>query len=219
MTTSEISQTTDQRPMSQRMREGCWDLHQAAESATFAQRMTRGDLTREEYAAMLAQSLAPMRRLDQRLVDRRADVPALDAIIDDNQLHAPRLDRDLEFLGAEAPSSTTPAAQALIDLIDEADRTDPLALLGLHYVREGALNGNRFVAIKIRKALDLPEVEGVESLDPYGSEQRARWEQFKTAFDEQDLSPEQRDTLVAAGRRMFEAIIAMHAELEQSAEG
>ena len=94
--------------------------------------------------------------------------------------------------------------------------TDPLELLGLHYVREGANNGNRYIAMRLRKAWNLPhdQTEGFRYLDPYGAEQRPRWERFKQTLDAQTISEAGQATIIAAARDMFGLIMAMHADFE-----
>lgn len=205
---------TDQHPLTQRLREGCWDLHQSAESGDFAARMARGELNQDAYVAMLEALYEPMRLLDERLLAHRRGVSALDAILDEPQLQAPHIADDLRHFGAPVPTGPVgDASQALVDLIHRTERRDPAALLGLHYVREGANNGNHFVAIKLRKSLGLSGSAGARFLDPYANEQRARWEAFKKTLDRQAFEPEQRDAIVGAAREMFSAIIAVHREL------
>jgi heme oxygenase len=210
--------TTDARPISQRFKEGCWDLHQTAEAGDFARKMISGTLGREAYVRMLEQSLAAMRPLDRALRNHRASVPALATLIDDAQLHEQYLEADLRYFGVD-PAAVVPgpAAQALAARVAECERTDPLLLLGLHYVREGANNGNHFVAKRLRGALGLPERDGTRHLDPYGSSQRAVWDEFKRKLDEQAFTAAQKDALVETARSMFRAIIDLHHEADSAA--
>lgn len=204
----------DQRPMTQRLREGCWDLHQAAEGGDFAGRMARGELGSEAYVAMLRALHEPMRVLDARLSVHAEGVGAIGEIVEGEQLQAPRIAADLRHFGVEPPSECVGEAPVgLVELIRRTEQGDPGALLGLHYVREGANNGNRFVAIKIRKALDLRGGDGTRFLDPYGDRQRAHWDAFKSALDRQSFTPDRCDAIVEAAREMFRAIIAIHREL------
>jgi len=210
--------TADTRPMSQRFKEGCWDLHQTAESGEFAHRMISGTLSREAYVRMLGQMLAVCRPLDRAIRAQRPRVPALAALIDDAQLHEPYLEADLRYFGADPDAiEPGPAAQALAAHVEAIARDNPLLLLGLHYVREGANNGNHYVAKKLRPALGLPAEEGTRHLDPYGSAQRATWEAFKQRLDAYPFTPEQKDALVETARSMFRAIITIHNEMDATA--
>jgi heme oxygenase len=105
-----------------------------------------------------------------------------------------------------------PGTHALIDHVASVASSEPVRLLGLHYVREGANNGNRFIAMKLRKIWGAPhdQRDGFRYLDPYGPEQRPRWEAFKQQLDALDLTNEQEEAVIASARSMFNLIIAMH---------
>ena len=77
----------------------------------------------------------------------------------------------------------------------------------------GANNGDRYVAKKLRAAWGVEGDDGFRSLDPYGENQRPRWETFKTTLDAQPFSEEEKAMLVEAGRLMFNRIIAIHNDL------
>jgi len=164
--------------LSDRMKTECWPLHQAAETAERPKRMLKGDIGRDLYIALLEQMLIAMRALDDAIADLRPTVPALAAVVTDDQLQAPAIEADLDHFGAD-PSAITPlpATRRLVETIraDAADR--PIRLLGLHYVREGANNGNVFLAKTLRTSLGLPaDGSGTRHLDPYGADnQRPRW--------------------------------------------
>lgn len=201
-----------------RMRAECWDLHMSAEAGGVARAMIQGSLSREHYVDLLGQTYAAARVLDARLREARGTVSALAALVDEEQMQGPYLERDLAFFGVEPGSIVARAgASHLIATADRLARENPLALLGLHYVREGANNGNRYVAKKLRQVYEMAGDDGFRHLDPYGNEQRARWERFKSALDAQPFAPAQQDELVAAGREMYAAIIGIHADVEAGA--
>jgi len=158
------------------------------------------------------------RTLDERVIQARSDVPALAALVDDAQLQAPYLEADLKALGVE-PGSVDPLPETAnaIRLVADAAANDPLALLGLHYVREGANNGNRFIAMKLRQVMNLEGSQATRYLDPYGDEQPARWAAFKQTLDQQPFTPEEKDRLVAAAREMFLAIMAVNEGVARNA--
>lgn len=203
---------------SSRMREECWDLHKSAEAGRIARAMIEGTLTREHYIDLLGQMYAAARVLDEHVAAARSRVPAIAALVDDAQMQAPNLRRDLEHFGVD-PSSVRARAGAasLIAAAERMSRENPLGLLGLHYVREGANNGNRYVAKKLRLVYEMPGDDGFRHLDPYGNEQRATWERFKVALDAHPFTVEQQDALVAAAREMYRAIIGIHADVEAAA--
>tara|TARA_Y100000815_G_C13167736_1_gene434348 strand:- start:4 stop:699 length:696 start_codon:yes stop_codon:yes gene_type:complete len=202
---------TEHQTLSQRVKAGTWDLHERAEHDTLPQHMARGSMPREAFVEMLGQQYLAQSALDERIRAERPNCPALANLIDDEQLQGPHLARDLAHWGVDA--STIEPRSGSTALIERVERTnDPFELLGLHYVREGANNGNRFIAMKLRKTWDLPmgQADGFSYLDPYGAEQRPRWEKFKQTLDAQDMTEDQRATVIAAARDMFELIMAMH---------
>ena len=202
MTTAE-----DTRPLTQRLKEDNWDLHQLAEKDPVPAHMVGGTLPRETFVELLGQLYLANRVLDQRIRERRGDVEMLRELIADRQFQEGYLEADLKHWGADPASlKPLPATQALIDVIDDYASNEPLKLFGLHYVREGANNGNKFVAMKMRKAWGIESGEGFSYLDPYGEGQRPLWERFKRNIDKIDLSEDEKAGVVAAARAMFEHI-------------
>jgi heme oxygenase len=202
-----------------RMKAECWDLHQSAEAGRTSRAMIDGSLTKTHYIDLLGQMYAAAKVLDPLVAEARGKVPALAALVDDAQMQSPYLRQDLEFFGVN-PDSIAPraGAQHLIDTARRLAAENPLALLGLHYVREGANNGNRYVAKKLRLVYEMPGDNGFRHLDPYGSEQRPRWDRFKATLDAQPFTLAQQDDLVAAAREMYKAIIGIHADVEAGAQ-
>ncbi|MEM0983738.1 MAG: biliverdin-producing heme oxygenase, partial [Planctomycetota bacterium] len=79
--------------------------------------------------------------------------------------------------------------------------------------REGANNGNRFLAARLKGPLGLAE-GGATYLEPYGEEQPALWAAFKGRLDGLELSASERDEVVASAREMFELIRLVHGDFE-----
>lgn len=211
--------TADDRPMSARFKEGCADLHDAAESSDFARRMVKAELTRDDYIEMFRRSLPIHEALDNAIRARRDAVPQLKALITDEQFHGPHIRADLEYFNEPASDiQPTPSASEAIAKINHAADTHPLLLLAFHYVREGANNGNHFISRKIRQNLDLPERDGSRHIDPYGPAQREKWAAFKTTLDSLNFTPTERDALVETAREMFRIVMAIHDDLSARAQ-
>ncbi|PHQ79758.1 MAG: hypothetical protein COB69_07300 [Phycisphaera sp.] len=204
---------TNDRTMSQMMKEGCADLHDKAEHAKVPSRMVSGLMTKDEYCQMLQQDAIWNKALDTAILKRRADNPYLMALVDDIQFQGPYFDQDLAHFGIADDCQPTPGVVAMCKTIEDAASNDHLTLLGLHYVREGANNGNSYVAKKLRAAWGIEGDDGLRSMDPYGNNQRALWEKFKTILDAQEFSSEEKDHMVKAGRVMFERVMAIHEDL------
>lgn len=207
--------TTETRPLGQRLKEDNWDLHVQAEHDTLPQHMVRGTIPKETYAELLGQMWLVSRKLDAAIVATRDGVPILKELVTDRQLQTPYLEEDLAHWGVEtAGLEPLPGTAGLIADIERSRDENPIRLFGLHYVREGANNGNKYVAMKIRKAWGVEDGAGFRYLDPYGSDQRPMWEAFKTRLNEIELTEDEKSTIVAGARSMFEHIIAMHKDFD-----
>ncbi|MEM9166964.1 MAG: biliverdin-producing heme oxygenase [Planctomycetota bacterium] len=201
-------------PVAQMMKDGCWDLHQSAENGAVAKKMISGELSKGSYVELAKQMYLFNRALDQAIMRHRATTPALQNLIADEQLQAPYYEQDLAYFGEPLEGLVpSPGVAEAIALIERIETEQPRNLLALHYVREGANNGNRFVAKKLMQVWDTGP-EGFSHLDPYGEAQRAKWEAFKAALNEQPFTAEQKLSLVATGRSMFEAVMAIHRDIE-----
>ena len=216
--------TTDPRPLGQRLKEDNWDLHEQAEHDTLPQHMVRGSIPKETYAELLGQMWLVSRALDGAVVAKRDEVPILKELVTDRQLQTQYLEEDLKHWGVNTASlEPLPGTKGLIAEVERSQNEDPYRLFGLHYVREGANNGNKYVAMKIRKAWGVEDDAGFRYLDPYGSEQRPLWDAFKTRLNEIELTEDQKSAVVAGARSMFEHIIAIHKDFDlppvEAAEG
>jgi heme oxygenase len=207
--------TIDPRPLGQRLKEDNWDLHTRAEHDTLPQHLVRGTIPREVYADLLGQMYLVNRVLDRAIREHRDRLPVLANMVADEQLQTPYLEADLAHWGVDPDSlEPRPGAAGLIAEIGRCAAEAPIRLFGLHYVREGANNGNRFVAMGLRKAWGMAGAEGFRYLDPYGDRQRPLWESFKQRLDQQDLTEDEKHEIVAGARSMFEHIIAIHADFD-----
>lgn len=205
-------------PIGQMMKDGCWDLHQAAENGALARGLISGELSKADYTTLVSQMYLFNRRLDEAVRQHRDGQDALKALIDDEQLQTPYYESDLADLGVDAGSlKPTPGTAEAIGLVDRVERENPADLLALHYVREGANNGNRYVAKKLMQVWDQTDLAGMKHLDPYGKAQRGKWDTFKATLNDQPFSDDEKRSLVATGREMFKAVIAIHGDVENGA--
>ncbi len=190
-----MSATLDgSRPLTTRLKDDNWKLHQIAERAEGPAAMIKGKMPQDGYTSLLAQQWLMSRALDAALKPHLDTRPDLKAFVFSEQFLTPYIEEDLTHFGVcPAHVRPEPGTQRYIDDI-AARRDDALHLLGLHYVRLGACNGNRYVAKSVRKALDLPATgEGTRYLDPFGEAQREKWYTFKGALDSLPLTPDEAD--------------------------
>jgi heme oxygenase len=206
---------TDPRPLGQRLKEDNWDLHQQAERDTLPQHLVQGTIPRETYIELLGQMWLVSTALDGAIVGVRDSVPVLKELVADVQLQTPYLEEDLAHWGVDTATLSPMAGTAgLIADIERSKTESPIRLFGLHYVREGANNGNKYVALKMRRAWGIEDASGFRYLDPYGDQQRPLWESFKTRLDTIELTEAEKTEIVGAARSMFEHIIAMHKDFD-----
>ncbi len=196
------------RPLTQRCKDDNWDLHQIAERNDGLALILKGKLEREGYVKILEQAwvcaVAMDRAVDAAVIDR----PELGAVVQPEQRFAPYAAADLTFFGRDtAAVEARPGTARFVEHVREMSG-DPLYILGLHYVRLGACNGNRFVAMKARQHYGLTD-GGLSFLDPFGEDQRHGWIAFKEALDGLDLDAGEQDRVFAGVRAMYEYAISM----------
>jgi heme oxygenase len=200
----------------ERLKLGTKDMHDAAEGRPFQRRMLKGTITRDEYADWLGQMLLVHGALERHLLGRLLGDPQF-AAVREEQFQEPNLIADLAALGCDAQAMVPlPATIALIADIERAAADAPLALLGYHYVLEGSKNGNRFIARQLVPALGLIPRRADRYLDPFAEAQPAKWAAFKADMSAVGFDGAQIDLLVAAARRMFEAISEISDQLNAS---
>lgn len=186
-----------------RLKDDNWALHQIAERQETPGSLIKGTMPKDGYTNMLAQQLLINHALDNALRDAVKSDARVSELVLNEQMLSPYIEQDLSFLGIDASSiSPTPGTTRYIEHI-QANADNPLHLLGLHYVRLGACNGNRFVARVVRKAYTLGEHEGTRYLDPFGDAQRASWVEFKAALDAMPFDASEQDQVFQGTRAAY----------------
>jgi heme oxygenase len=187
-----------------RLKDDNWALHQIAERQETPGSLIKGTMPKDGYIAMLSQQLLINRALDhamQHAIEHDARINEL--VLGEQKLSA-YLEADLAFFGINPGDITpTPGTSRFIEHI-ESMKNSPLHLLGLHYVRLGACNGNRFVARVVRKAYDL--------------EQRTKWMDFKHALDALPFDESEQDAVFEGTRAAYLYTINMDLPEHLSAE-
>jgi heme oxygenase len=186
------------RALTTRLKDDNWKLHQIAERAEGPAGLIKGRMPKDGYIAHLAQQWMMSRAVDAALTPHLAARPDLAAFVLPEQFLTPYLEEDLTHFGVcPAHVRPEPGTTRFADDV-AAHKGDALHLLGLHYVRLGACNGNRFVAKSVRKAYDLPATgAGTRYLDPFGESQREKWYAFKASLDALPLSDDEADRVFA----------------------
>lgn len=198
------------------LREQTKDAHARAEKHPVQARLVKGEATRADYAAWLGQMHHLWRAVDAATAKLAARDARVAAIVRPYHPHAHRVAVDLAFLGhAPADFPTVPAASDFSMWLNIAAANADPAVLGAWYVLEGSANGGRFIAKAVSRSLNLPGPQGLTALDPHGDSQRERWAAWKADLDAQAWKGHERDAVIAAAARTFDAI---HDIMEQMAQ-
>jgi heme oxygenase len=171
-----MSTTAAATPIGDRLKSETAELHTQAEKSPLQAAMIQGRLPREAYASFLGQMLLVHEALDRAVEQAAATHAGVRAVWSPEQKKAALVRQDLAFYGVDASAvKPLPETARVIDLIRTRSVQHPEIALGLHYVLEGANNGNQFIARVIGKVYALQGPDGLRSLDPHGPRQREVW--------------------------------------------
>jgi len=208
---------TDTRPITQRLKEDTRELHTRAEKGSFQRALLRGGLSRDAYLAMLGQLWLVHSALESELREFADKVPAIARVVRPEQHQQGYLEEDLAHFGVDAAGITpTSGTRAFVQMVERAT-SEPIRLLGIHYVLEGSNNGNRFIARAVGSALGVASGDpGTRYLDPYGEAQREKWKQFKADLEACNLTETEMRAMVDAAEDTFRAMIHLYEDLAET---
>lgn len=201
-----------------RLKDDNWALHQIAERQESPGSLIKGTMPKEGYLAMTAQQHLINKALDSAIKSAISQDPRVGELVLSEQLFSPYTKADLDYFDIDEDTiEPTAGTTRYIEHI-QAHADQPLHLLGLHYVRLGASNGNRFVAKVVRKSYNLGEEDGTRALDPFGESQRNKWMEFKSALDAMPFSQEEQDIIFDGTRAAYVGAINQNLEEPMTAE-
>lgn len=203
--------------LTKRLKDDNWALHQIAERQETPGSLIKGQMPRDGYVGMIAQQILVNRVLDDAMRSAIKSDPRVGELVLEEQMLSPFLLEDAAFFGIDVDAIEPNPGTARFIAHIEAHKDQPLHLLGLHYVRLGACNGNRFVARVVRKAYELGE-EGTRYLDPFGEAQRDKWMEFKNALDAMPFDDAEQDQVFDGTRAAYVAAINLDLDEAMSAE-
>lgn len=198
------------------LKEGTQELHDQAESGDFQTRMISGDIIRAEFGQFLGQMRLVHEVLDPALSHAAEQDQRVTQIFDESHLRLPRIEADLADLDISLEQQPLPATQTFIDFIQSTATASPVSLIGALYVKEGATNGNKFVAKRLRESLNLKEGEAMRYHDPHGKDQRRKWNRFKELLNELGLSSDEEVACVKVAQETFRMVMNISREISQS---
>ncbi|HEY0780653.1 MAG TPA: biliverdin-producing heme oxygenase, partial [Gemmatirosa sp.] len=184
-------------PLRTALRAGTRDLHDRTEAAFV---LAADDLTRAEYAAVLARLLT-LHSSAEGALDPWTGALAAYGVDLAARTRSPLLRRDLAALAPDDPPGRPPAAGITAPT--------PAHALGILYVLEGSTLGGQLLRRRIEARLGLTPATGLAFLTAYGTDVGAMWRAFSEALDRCDaaLDPAARATThahaVAGARAAF----------------
>jgi heme oxygenase len=181
------------------------DLHVMAEKHPFQQRLLRGQVSRDELAAYLHELAHVHAALERAFESTGHPVPR--SLFRDHHYRSGLAKHDVAALdGLFADLPRTRSAKSFVSAIDDLASADPVSLVGVLYVLEGATNGNVFLARALEQSLGLERRVATSSLDPHGDDQRPRWMAFRALLDTLSVPEPEAARIVAAARTTFRAV-------------
>jgi len=193
------------------LKESTGEAHKKAESTDLQRLMMQGQLEDRHFASYMAQ-LFHMHSAIEQLMGANAGAAALIRWTADQE-HSLRLAQDLGDLGTSVDAQPLlKATEAMVGTIKSLTAEDPIALIGLFYVLEGSMNGNRYI---VRALRHMPGGDrcGFRYLDPYGEEQPAKWGAFREALDSFETTEAQSELVVRSAHAVFDGIAAICEEV------
>ena len=200
-----------------KLKEGTQSLHDQAESGNFQVRMVNGDLARLEFGGFLGQMRHIHAVLDPALQQAASGDARVAQIFEESHLRLHRIDQDLKDLDHEEVAEPFPATSSFTDYIAERLEQNPTSLIGVLYVKEGATNGNKFIAKKLRETMGLGEDKAMGYLDPHGKDQRRCWNAFKETLNELDLTDAEQEECVAVAQETFKMVMDVSKQMPEIA--
>ena len=202
--------------LAQLLKDGTADLHELAEHAAFQTRMVNGVLTRAEFIDFLNQVLIVHHTLDGLLSEAAAADDRVGAMFRPVHHREEKIEADIERLGGSVGAEPLASTNRFLADVERLGDECPVALIGVLYVNEGATNGNKVVAKRIRDGLGLEKDFALDYLDPHGPDQRRNWMAFKGMLDELKMTEAEREACLDAAKATFRLFMEMSAEMDDA---
>ncbi|MCH2134653.1 MAG: ATP-binding cassette domain-containing protein [Phycisphaerales bacterium] len=196
-----------------KLKEGTQALHDQAESGSFQVRMVNGELARVEFGCFLGQMRHIHATLDPALQSAAQQDERVAQIFNESHLRLGRVDQDLIDLDCHEVGESLPATSHFTGYITERLETNPVSLIGVLYVKEGATNGNKFIAKKLRETMGLEPDKAMGYLDPHGKDQRRCWNAFKETLNELELTDAEQEECVQVAQETFRMVMTVSQEV------
>ena len=197
------------------LKEGTQELHDQAESGDLQTRMVNGEIIRSELGLFLGQMQLVHQVLDPALTAAAEQDARVAHIFDESHLRLSRIESDLDDLNVPSGQEPLKATSTFINFVQDTASTSPVALIGALYVKEGATNGNKFVAKRLQNCLSLEDGQAMRYHDPHGKDQRRKWNGFKEQLNEIELTSEEQSACVQVDQETFRMVMNISKEITE----
>lgn len=191
--------------LSDALRERTAEAHRRAEEARFIEDLLNGAACRGAFAALVRQHLDIYSAIEETIEEHYSDHPMIAPVLDRRLLRSDALRLDLAALASHGhPEQPVLPATAAYTALLRSHHTPEMTLAN-HYVRYlGDLSGGQIVARMVERhygveddGLRFYRFEGIDKIKTYRDGYRAR-------LDSIELTPEQRNRVLAEAERAFE---------------
>lgn len=204
--------TTESSLVADLLKHATADAHHRAETHPVQKAFASGAIERDRLAALFHRMHLLLTAVETRLETAASTDPALATLREHTSPHRDRLAADvagLDPVGTSRPDS--PAVAEYVARLGGETWSAP-AIAGAFYVLEGSMNGNRFIRLGLEKR--RPDLAPhLSYLDPYGDEQRPRWQATRRALDGVARDDVDRETMLDAARATFDVVQAISDEV------
>lgn len=188
--------------------------HKAAEDSRFIAALMDGQLSREQYAAYLAQFQAVYASLDTASESLKRDLD-LHGFYDPHLSRSAAIAQDLQALNCDGVEATAATAR-YVARINELAGTSNLGVLAHHYTRYlGDLSGGRIIAQRLARHLQLTPAEGLAFYQfPEITKPPKYKQEYRDRLDSLQLTADQREQFVEEVRLAYRLNSAVFTSLE-----
>eukprot|EP00548_Thalassiothrix_antarctica_P008337 CAMPEP_0194132186 /NCGR_PEP_ID=MMETSP0152-20130528/2720_1 /TAXON_ID=1049557 /ORGANISM="Thalassiothrix antarctica, Strain L6-D1" /LENGTH=480 /DNA_ID=CAMNT_0038827151 /DNA_START=14 /DNA_END=1456 /DNA_ORIENTATION=+ len=205
--------------LSDALKKGTSEAHEAAENVHFVKNFIKGDIDRDMYADLILSLYYVYETLEKEL-DNKAPDHFCACHFPEDLARKETLVEDVEFWHGDdyfaKPHSMSPATRDYVERLKWISRTEPLLLLSHAYTRYlGDLSGGKFLARVARRAMKL---QGGDGLAFYTFEnipsEKAFKDMYREALDDLPLSTQQIEALVREANVAFLLNMRLFEELD-----
>jgi len=196
----------------EKIKSGIWDIHEGVQNTAEKPKddvetmdnLMQGTLAKYKYVNQVKQRYLLQKGFEEILDRTRKENDFVGSVVTDEQFHADKAAKDLEFFGIDPDScKTIPETDEFLKFCQDNIDRDPRLALSIHYIIEGSNNGAMFIAKAVKKSYDLEGTDGTYHLQPYGTAIREKWGAFAAAFNALEMDDELMNEMVKVGRESF----------------